>query len=1065
MRTPQDVPSRAVKSRTGHARWWLVGGAAVLLVLLVSLRSLAGVYTDSLWSSSVGLHRVWSTLLAVKVGLFASFGAAFFVLLWVNLVLCDRFAATPAAPAGGDDLVRRYQHSVRPYAGRVYAALAFVAALIAAATTIGQWDNWLLFTHATSFGYTDPVFGLNAGFFVFRLPFLQFMVDWVLASLVVVLAFTALFHYLNGGIQPRGTPRVRPVVKTHLSVLLALIAVVKAAGYVLQRYSLDMSTNGYVQGAGYTDVHARLPALELLVFVSLFAALILLYNVRRRGWALPVIAFSLWALVALVVGVVYPAMLQAFKVNPAQSTLEKPYIARNISATRAAYGLDHVAVSRYPDSTTVSAKTVRANLTTLSNIRLWDPSATVSLQDFQTKQDISAYYTFQTVQVERYTTHGTARPVIVGVREIDATNLPSSSWVNTHLQYTHGEGVVVAQANRATALGNPRFAVRDLPPLSAKGFPKVRQPAVYFGLHQPGFVVANTQQAELDGQKPTGRDVEGHYHGPGGVRLGSLFTRAAFALRLGDLNVLLSNQITPQSRIMFLRDVRTRAEKAAPFLTFDSQPYPALVDGQIDWVLNAYTTTANYPYSQDAASQNVPPSDALPQNYNYIRNSVIVVVNAYTGKMTFYAMDNDPILRAYESAFPGMFTPESAMPPALRSHLRYGADLFAIQAALYGRYHITSPSQFYTAGDSWIVSPTTGVGSPNQRLVFNYVFNAQGQVVSGTYQPMTPVYQVMAEPGQTTQELTATDAYVPAGAGGLDTQTLRALLIGSSGPARTGPGRFGQLHVFETPPGASKIGPIQADSEIEQTPAISRTISLLNKEGSQVLLGNILSIPVGHSVLYVRPLYVVSKTVPQPQLKDVIAVLGQRVKMEPTLSSALNALLGTTLRNSGGRLTTTPSSPALPPPKRSTTESVSSQIAQARRLLAEAASDYAKAQSDLKTGNLAGYQSEISAAQKATTEAEQLLGGAQSQRAGGATSAGTGAKPTATAPTGGASTGNAGGTATTGTNATGATGGTGTSSGNAATGATGGTSTTQTTGKSTGKVSTTAARFPAPRGT
>ncbi len=705
--------------------------------------------------------------------------------------------------------------------------------------------------------------------------------------------------------------------------------------------------------------------------------------------------------------------------NPAQSSLEKPYIARNIEATRAAYGLNHVAVSRYPDNTTVPPKTVRANVTTLDNIRLWDPSATVSLQDFQTRQEISGYYTFGSVQVGRYTTHGTARPDIVGVREINAANLPASSWVNTHLQYTHGEGVVVAEANKATPLGNPKFVVRDVPPSSAKGFPQVRQPAVYFGLHDPGFVVANTRQPEIDGQKPTGTDIEGHYHGSGGVRLGSVLARAAFALRLGDLNLLLSNQITPKSRIMFLRSVKTRAEQAAPFLTFGSQPYPALVNGQIDWILNAYTTSANYPYSQNAASQNVPPSDALPQNYNYIRNSVIVVVNAYSGKMTFYAMDGDPILRAYESAFPGLFTPESAMPPALRSHLRYATDLFAVQAALYGRYHITSPSQFYSAGDAWIVSPTTGVGSPNQRLVFNYVFNAQGQVVSGTYQPMTPVYQVMAEPGQTTQELTATDAYVPAGAGSLDNLGLRALLIGSSGPARTGPGRFGQLHVFETPPGASKIGPIQADSEIEQTPSISRTISLLNKEGSQVLLGNILPIPVGRSVLYVRPLYVVSKTVPQPQLKDVIAVLGQRVKMEPTLGSALNALLGTALRNRGGYLTTTPSSPALPPPKHPSTESVSSQIAQARHLLAEAGTDYAKAQADLKTGNLGGYQSEVAAAEKATAEAEQLLGGARSAKSHGATSVGTGGTTTAGAgTTAKAGTGGAGTTAATGTGST-----------------------------------------------
>ena len=1011
MRTPQDVPSsRAVKPKTGRARWWIVGGIAVLVVLLASLRSIAGVYTDHLWYSSVGLHRVWSTLLAVKVGLFASFGAAFFVLLWVNLVLCDRLASVPTATTGSDDVVQRYQRSVRPYAGRVYAALAFVAALVAGAAAIGQWNNWLLFTHATNFPSSDPVFGLNSGFFVFRLPFLQFLIDWVLASLVVVLLLTALFHYLNGGIRPRGVPRVRPVVKVHLSVLLALVALVKAAGYVLQRFVLDTSTNGYVEGAGYADVHARLPALEVLAFVSLFAAVVLLYNIRRQGWTLPAIATGLWALVALVVGVLYPAILQAIKVNPAQSTLEKPYIQRNIAATRSAYGLDGVAVSRFADKTAVPASTVQSDITTLANIRLWDPARSVSLQDFQTKQDISAYYTFQTVQVQRYTTRGVARPVIVGVREIDATNLPSQSWVNTHLQYTHGEGVVVSMANKASANGNPRFAVSDVPPKSATGFPVVRQPAVYFGLHDPGYVVVDTHQAELDGQTPGGTDITGHYGGTGGVKLTSVFTRAAFALRLGDFNLLLSNLVTQQSRIMFVRSITTMAQKAAPFLSFDSQPYPAIVNGQIDWILNAYTTTANYPYAQNASNQNVPPSDALGRSYNYIRNSVIVVVNAYSGKMTFYAMDNDPILRAYESAFPGMFTPGAAMSPVLRKHLRYGTDMFAIQAALFGRYHITSPSQFYTAGDAWIVTPTTGVGSPEQPLTFNYVLNAQGQVVSGSYQPMTPVYQVMALPGQSTQTLTVTDAYVPAGGGGSDSQLLRGLMIGTSGPAH-----FGQLHVYETPPGASRIGPVYAESEIEQTTAISKTISLLNKEGSKVLLGNILPIPVGQSVLYVRPLYVVSKTVPQPQLKFVIAVLGQQVRMEPTLGATLNALLGTTLRTTGGGLTTTPSAPTVPVP-RSSTKSAASEIARARQLLAQAAADYAQAQADLKTGNLAGYQSEIAQMRKVTAEAETLLGGNATAGAAASSTPGT---STASATGAGTRTGSSSSSSTTSSSATG----------------------------------------------
>ncbi len=989
MRTPPDVPSRVARPRARHARRWIIGGVVVLIVLLGSLRSLAGLYTDSLWFSSVGFHGVWSTLLAVKVGLFASFGAAFFVLLWVNLVICDRIAAHAAALEPEDELVRRYQRTVRPYAGRVYAVLALAAALIAASTAVGQWNSWLLFTHAMPFPHSDPQFGLNDGFFVFALPFLQFLVDWTLASLAVVLVLTALFHYLNGGIRFHAMPRVRPVVKVHLSVLLALVALVKAGGYELSRYSLDLSTSGYVEGATYTDVHARLPALDVLFFVSLFAAAILLYNVRRQGWTLPVLAVGLWGFVALVIGVIYPAVLQALKVNPAQSKLEQPYIARNIAATRYAYGLDHVKVTtNYPDRTVPPTSTIDASLTTLNNIRLWDPSTKISLADFQVKQAISGYYTFQTVQVEGYTTHGTIRPAIVGVRQIDPTNLPSASWVNLHLQYTHGEGLVLAEANHATAKGNPVFAISDVPAKSARGFPKLRQPAIYFGVNQPGYVIADTRQPELDGQRPTGADIEGHYQGSGGVRIGSFLTRAAFALRFGDLNLLLSNLVTSQSKIMFVRDVQTMAKKAAPFLSFDSKPYPVLVDGHVDWILNGYTTTANYPYSQNADTQNLPSTSGLPASFNYVRNSVVAVINAYSGKMTFYAMGEDPILEAYKAAFPGMFTPASDMPPSIRSQLRYGNDLFAVQAAIYGRYHITTPSQFYSAGDAWLVSPTTGVGSPTHALNYRYVVNQQGQVVGGSYQPMTPVYQVESLPGQTTQSLTVTDAYVPAGSGDSDSQLLRALLVGDSSPTQ-----FGQLHVYETPPGASRIGPVIAGNEIETTTTVSSKITLLNKEGSNVLLGNVLPVLVGGSVIYVRPLYVESKTIPQPQLKYVIAVLGQQVRMEPTLGSTLNALLGTSLKSTGGYLTTTPSSPTVAPP--TIGKATSSDIAKARALLAQAAADFSKAKADLKASDLGGYQREVAAAQDATAQASALLDEASKAPA---RSHGARASPTSSSP-------------------------------------------------------------------
>ena len=403
--------------------------------------------------------------LVVKLGLFGVFGAIFFVVMWVNLVVCDRLASEDIAAVQKDELVRRYQQVVRPYAGRLYVVLAIVMALIAASGTIGEWQNWILFRHGGNFGIKDPQFGKDIGFYVFKLPFLNFVVDWTLAILIVTLIVSALFHYLNGGILPqRGIPRVRPAVKAHLSVLLALIALTKAAGYVLQRWGLVNAHDGYVDGAGYTDVHARLPALLLLVVVSIFAAAILLFNIRRQGWTLPVLAVGIWAFVALVVGVIYPALLQTLKVTPAQSSLEAPYIHRNIEATRSAYDVNHVVVKQFNATTSISATTAADSSSTLSNIRLWDPDPSITLQTFQKQQAIKSYYTFQSLGVDRYTVDGQTTPVLIGARSINPSNLPSQSWVNQHLQYTHGDGAVIALANQAQSNGNPTYGIKDVPP-------------------------------------------------------------------------------------------------------------------------------------------------------------------------------------------------------------------------------------------------------------------------------------------------------------------------------------------------------------------------------------------------------------------------------------------------------------------------------------------------------------------------------------------------------------------------------------------------------------------------
>lgn len=928
--------------------------AVVLVILFASLHTFAVFYTDALWFSSINLHSVWLKLFEVKVGLMAAFSVIFAVLLLVSLLVAERLAPKGPSIDAEDEFVKRYREVIGPYSRWLRAIVVVVLSLIVGSQALGQWQNWILFRNSTPFDATDPQFHRNVGYFVFTLPFQQFVIHWTLVALVVVLLVTALSHYLNGGIRMQGPrPRVRPAVKAHLSVILGLIALTKAVGYYLARFNLDLSSNGYVQGAGYTDVHARLPALELLILVSLAAAALLIYNIRRQGWALPILGVGLWFLVALTAGTIYPAAVQALKVNPAQNTLERPYIQRNIDATRAAMGIQHVASEPYAASSSLTADELSADGGTLSNVRLWDPLETQPTYDKQ--QDTRSYYQFNSLAMDRYDVNGVETPTVVGVREINDQDLPSTSWVNTTLQYTHGYGMIVSPANVATSSGTPQFAVGNVPPVSTEGLPTIVQPSVYFGLNNTGYVVANTKQPEIDYQTSTGQNVEVHYKGDGGVQLSSFFKQVMFAVRFNDINLLISSQITNDSRLMFDRGVQARVSKAAPFLNLDADPYPVLVNGHIDWVQDAYTTTDNYPYAQNADTSAVAQGSGLSGTFNYVRNSVKVVIDAYTGKMTFYVMDpNDPIIRTYEKAFPEMFTPASKMPSDLRAHLRYPEDIFTVQATMYGKYHITKAASFYSAADAWTLSPDPGSGSPSQALATTQTVNAQGQVVStGQLVRMSPIYQVMRIPGETTQSFNLIDALVPVSTGS-QIQTLSGFMMAGSDP-----GHYGQLQMFVTPRDNPVNGPAIVAAKISATPTVSSQISLLNQNGSSVLLGNVLMIPVANALLYVQPVYVESSRNPFPVLQRVIAVYGnQPAAIGNSLSAALTQLFSAPVQVSP---TTGGSSTTLSP--------------QAESLLAQAQAAYTQSQADLKTGDLGSYQNDINSMESFLQQVQALTGG------------------------------------------------------------------------------------------
>ncbi len=952
MRVPGDIVQRRSGSSRRQVLIALVVAAVVVLVL--SLRGIAVFYTDYLWFKSVNLSVVWRNTLFAKLELAGVFTAAFFVLSMISLTIADKMQGPLTEEVLKDELVARYKQSkVRfPKLGRVLVSI--VAALIVGSGASAQWKSFILFQNSVPFHKLDPQFHLDYSFFVFRLPFLMFLVQWSFLALVIIFILTTALHYLNGNIRTQGkAPRVSPRVKAHMSVILALLAVVKAYGYYLQRFQLDTSTSGYVEGAAYTDVHAQLPALTLLVFISLGAGVLFMVNIRRQGWVLPVIGLGLWAFLSLVLGAIYPAIVQQFVVQPAQGTKELPYIARNIAATRYGMGIQSVQSENFSASQNLTSQSVQNYARTLSSVRLWD--ASVALPTFDKLQDIRSYYHFNALAVDDYSINGTKAPVVVGIRQLNASNLPSQSWVNTHLQYTHGYGAVVALANKVNSDGNPKFVLADLPPTAQAGAPVITQPQVYYSLNNPGYVIANSRQSEIDYQTPSGGSVETHYAGNGGVRLASTLDKAAFALRYGDINILISSLIQQNSRLMMHRDIQVEAQTAAPFLKFGSNPYPVIANGAIYWVQNAYTTSSQLPYGQAADVSNLNPSSGLNSYFNYVRNSVKVVTNAYNGQMTFYVSDpSDPIIQAYEAAFPGMFKPMSDMSSALRSHMRYPEDLFTVQATMYGKYHIANPSNFYSAGSAWTLSQNPGNGSPSAALSQTVTTNAAGFPISTQVSSMPPLYEQITLPNSNRSHFGLVEAFVPISQSQVQ-QNLTGIMVGV-----TNGGTSERLVNLVTPTGQQIDGPALAAARITAQTSISQEISLLDQHGSQVQLGSMMIVPLGQNLMYIRPLYVASTQNQLPEIKQVIVVYGTQVAMEPTLAGALNDIFGVNIpgvqgsnqlsasSQSGSSGTSQPASPTGTTGKSTST-------------ISKAASLYVQAQAALKSGNLALYQQDINA--------------------------------------------------------------------------------------------------------
>ncbi len=819
----------------------MVVGVVLLLVFIVpSLFGLyANVYTDWLWFESLGYLSVYRTRLFTQVGIFiiaSLVAAAFLGLNWFLL------------PRG---LLRHLQMVIRPRrspavqlgATALTIILAVVGAVIAlamGASASSSWLDYLVFRHATPFGLTDPIFGLDAGFYVFQLPFYRALLGW-LTTLTVVTGIGALLVYALGqGLRERGPA-------AHLSLLGVFLLAMIALEYQVRRLTLLSSAQGAVFGIGYTDVHARLPLYTALTVVTLLGAAFLLVNLFVRRWRLFALVFALWVGIQLV-GSVYPAIVQRFVVAPNELSIERPYIEHNIAFTRYGFDLDDIQEADFPAVGQLTPQVLAENATTIDNVRLldWQPLAATYSQ----LQVIRLYYTFPDVDVDRYEINGSLREVMLSVRELDVDLLPAQAqtWVNQHLVYTHGYGACVSPVNEVTSEGLPTLLVRDIPPQTNVPILQITRPEVYFGEATDNYVIVNTTEAEFD--RPSGNEnVYTHYEGPDGVLLSNAWRRLAFAVRLESSPIFFSGAIRPDSRILIHRSLGDRVWTLAPILWYDDDPYPVIADGRLVWLYDAYTWSDRFPYSE--------PFWGL----NYVRNSVKVAIDAYTGETTFYVVDpDDPIIRTYQAIFPALFTTEP-MEPSLRDHWRYPEQLFTVQAEAYAAYHMQDAQVFYNREDLW-AAPTEVRGT--------------GEVA------MTPYYVVMRLPGSDEVEFLLMRPYVPN-----SRRNMIAWLYADSDGAD-----YGQMGVFKFSKEATIYGPTQIEARFNQDPLISSQITLWGQRGSQVIWGNLMVIPIDDALLYVEPLYLQAESGQLPELRRVLVAYGDQVVMAEDLQTALLQVVG-----------------------------------------------------------------------------------------------------------------------------------------------------------------------------
>ncbi|GAB2706161.1 UPF0182 family membrane protein [Kitasatospora kifunensis] len=954
----------------------------VLVLLFLAFVFFAGFWTDWLWFKSVHYSSVFSTEVWTKAGLFAVFGLLMAGVAGLNIWLAHRLRPPLSAMSVEQQSLDRYRMGIAPYRKWLLIAISLAVGLIAGSAAAGQWRLWLLWTNATDFGVKDSQFHLDVSFYAFDLPWYEFVLGFAFSAVVVSLLAALLVHYLYGGLRLQGPGRRATAgAQGHLAVLLGLFVLFKAVAYWLDRYALAVKTGSYKGVPGYTglryvDANAFLPAKTILFCVAIICALLFFLTPIRRTWAPALIGFGLMALSSVLIGGLYPAIVQQFQVKPNEQAKETPYLKQNIDATRQAYGIAGSQTQQYTPTATADAGSVQKDSQTISDIRLLDPN--IVSPTFQQMEQQRSYYGFpSTLDVDRYSTANGVQDTVIGVRELNPNGVQQHNWINDHFKYTHGYGVVAAKGNQVNGNGQPVFTESGLPATGSLGDYQQR---IYYGENTTTYSIVGGSNHEIDNTADGGAQTY-QYTGASGVSLNNPLTRAAYAVKFDEPQILYSGAITNGAKVLYDRTPKERVAKVAPWLAIDGDPYPVVQNGQLTWVLDGYTTSDGYPFSskttlgdatKDSLSSERGQVVGDADQVNYIRNSVKATVDAFTGKVTLYQWDDsDPVLKTWMKAFPGTVEPRSAIPADLLPHLRYPQDLFKVQRDLLGMYHMTDPNAFFNGTDIWQV-PTDPTNDSKQ------------------LQP--PYYLTLRMPDMPAATFSLNSTFVPSGRG-----NLAAFMSVDADP---GPD-YGKIRILTVPSDSNTPGPTQVQAKFNSDSTVASQITLLkNGSDSNLDYGNLLTLPVGGGFLNVEPVYVKGSGSNYPVLQKVLAVYGNdNVAFQGNLTDALTKVLGTAPGATGtapGATATAPGGGANTPPPGpgSGGGGLDPTLKQALDAMQKANTD---AQNAFKAGDWAAY----GAAQKAMQDALNAALAAEQKSTGGSSPASS--APATTTPSASAS--------------------------------------------------------------